>query len=377
MSLTVVASRIPSRLLLFALAGWQTLKILGRRRVPPKPKRILIAHHLLLGDTLMLTPLLAKLREQYPEAQILMTTPKPIAPLYQQRPYGVIAAAYDPRDVWTLISLIKFSGFDLAIVPGDNRFSWLALALGAKWIVAFAGDRPAYKNWPVNQLIPYSGKPGAWGDMVAKMVSGDPPAPYQLQAWDAPDFKLFALPQPPYCVMHVGASSPLKLWDPEKWLSLAKFLTTQGYQIVWSAGRGEQKNVTAIDPDQRHISYAGELDLTQLWHFISHANLLICPDTGVAHMGRLVNTPTVALFGPGSAIICGVGDFWRNSPYRTVTVDDFPCRDQDVLFKRHIPWVRRCGRSIKECAAPLCMNGIEVKQVQRAISEIASEPATL
>ena len=94
-------------------------------------------------------------------------------------------------------------------------------------------------------------------------------------------------------------------------------------------------------------------------------------------MGRLVNTPTVALFGPGSAIICGAGDFWRDSPYRTVTVDNFPCRDQAILFKRHIPWVRRCGRSTRECAAPLCMNGIDVEKVQRAISEIASEPATL
>ena len=58
----------------------------GRRRKPAAPQRILVAHHLLLGDTLMLTPLIAKLRERFPEAEIVMTTPKAIAPLYEKRP---------------------------------------------------------------------------------------------------------------------------------------------------------------------------------------------------------------------------------------------------------------------------------------------------
>ena len=43
------------------------------------PRRILVLHHLLLGDTLMLTALLAKLRAQYPAAEIAMT----VAPAYR------------------------------------------------------------------------------------------------------------------------------------------------------------------------------------------------------------------------------------------------------------------------------------------------------
>ncbi|TMH84777.1 MAG: heptosyltransferase, partial [Betaproteobacteria bacterium] len=35
---------------------------LSPRRKPAQPKRVLIAHHLLLGDVVMLAPLLAKLR---------------------------------------------------------------------------------------------------------------------------------------------------------------------------------------------------------------------------------------------------------------------------------------------------------------------------
>ncbi len=53
----------------------------------------------------------------------------------------VIVGDGPPRDPGTLMELLQQSGFDLALVPGDNRYSWLALALGAKWIVAFSGDR--------------------------------------------------------------------------------------------------------------------------------------------------------------------------------------------------------------------------------------------
>ena len=100
----------------------------------------------------------------------------------------------------------------------------------------------------------------------------------------------------------------------------------------------------------------------------------MAPDTGIAHLGRIVDVPTVALFGPGSAVLCGAGDFWRDARYRAVTVDPFPCRDQRVLFKRDIDWVRRCGRSVAECPQHLCMPAIGVDAVQDAIVSLLESP---
>jgi ADP-heptose:LPS heptosyltransferase len=339
------------------------------------PQRILIAHHLLLGDTLMLTPLLAKLRQNYPSAEIVMTTPKATTPLYAKSPYGVRALPFDPRDAATLPPLFAESGFDLAIVPGDNRHSWLALALGARWIVAFAGDRPAYKSWPVDELIPYPNTPAAWGDMVAQLAPGPAPQTYASGDWPAPPFRSFDTPTSPYCVLHVGASTPLKLWEPDKWRTLANTLTRRGLQVIWSGGKYEERIVAQIDPDGDFQSYAGRLDLAQLWHLVQDAQLLVSHDTGVAHLGRLTGTSTVTLFGPGSSIICGAGDFWRNAPYRAVTIPDFPCRDQRVLFKREIAWVRRCGRGIDKCAAPRCMQAIDTALVMDAINDLCLSTA--
>ena len=341
----------------------------GRRAPPQEPRRVLIAHHLLLGDTLMLTPLVAKLRERHRDAELVMAMPEAYAPLYANRPYGLRAIGWNPRRP-AASPLWRERGFDLALVPGDNRFSWLALALGARWIVAFAGDRPAYKSWPVDELRRYPDAPDAWGDMVAALIDGAAPAAYSAKAWPAPPIQAQVAPTQRYAVLHVGASSPLKQWNAARWAELADALAARGIVPLWSAGPGEEAVVRACDPHSRHSSVAGMLTLPQIWHLLARAALLVSPDTGIAHLGRVVGTPTVALFGPGSATITGAGHFWRDAPYRAVTVDPFPCRDQRVLFKRKIAWVRRCARTLQECPHPRCMDAIPVARVLAAIGDL-------
>ena len=158
-----------------------------------------------------------------------------------------------------------------------------------------------------------------------------------------------------------GASSP-------------SWLAARGIAPVWSAGAHEVAIVDAIDPQRRYASFAGRLDLAQLWHLLAGARLLVAPDTGVAHLGRIVGVPTVTLFGPGSALLCGAGDFWRDARVSRGDVEPFPCRDQRVLFKRDIDWVRRCGRSVAECPQHLCMPAIDVDAVAAGDRSTAREP---
>lgn len=364
-----MASRLGARLQIVPRA--LLARLAGRRERPGDPHRILIAHHLLLGDTLMLTPLLAKLRERHPQARIAMTVRSGYAALYAARPYGVEPVVFDPRDAATLDRLFARGGFDLACVPGDNRHAWLAAAAGARWIVAHAGDRPAYKSWPVDELRPYPDAPASWADMVAMLAEGPAPRPYRPEDWPAPPCASFEGPDGTYAVLHVGAGSPLRLWNREKWLAVAEALAREGLRVVWSSGRGEESEVAGIDPGRRHLSYAGTLDLAQLWHLVKGACVLVCPDTGIAHLGRLAGTPTVALYGPGSATLFGPGGFWRQAPGRAVTVDPFSCRDQRALFKREIAWVRRCQRTLAECPAPRCMHAIGVDEVLQAALDCA------
>lgn len=362
-----MGGRTSSRLLTFPRAVFY--RWLQPRRKPHLPRRILVAHNLLLGDTLMLAPLLAKLRQRYPQAEIACTVKPAFVSLFAGQPFGVKALPYNPRDPETVRAIIKSGGYDLALIPGDNRYAWLAAAAGCGWIRAFAEDKPGSKGAAVDETVPYPAHPAAWADMNGLLVDGPAPQAYTPADWPAPAYRPFAMPKRPYAVLHVGASTPLKFWPSDNWRELADWLAGQGMQVVWSCGTGEQAALEGLPRDQES-RFAGSLDLPQLWHLLAGARLLVCPDTGVAHIGKLTGTPTVTLFGPGAADIYGAGDYWHNMPYRAVTVSPFPCRDQHRLFGREISWVQRCGRGLQECSQPRCMEAITPASVRAAIGEL-------
>ena len=373
-------SRLSGRIRIFARA---VPRLMGKpwRRRPASVQRILLAHHLLLGDTLLLTPLVAKLRAQYPQAQIALACPKAIVPLYEGRPFGVSVVPFDPRDVHTVKTLLRAGPFDLGLVLGDNRHSWLALAAGCRWIVAHAGDVPTWKNWPVDQSVPYPDTPAAWADLATRLIDGPPPRAYRPADWPAPRHAVLPdahLLTHPYVVLHPGASTEVKRWPDARWRELAQRIEALGYIPVWSGGPGEAELIRTIDPDPHHPNLAGRVGLGELWHLFAGAKAVVCPDTGVAHLGRLVGVPTVALFGPGNAQIHGAGRYWSEVPFVPVTIADMPCRDQPRIFRREVAWVRRCDRNSATCVAwkgdhADCMGRISVDSVYDALQNVLME----
>lgn len=327
-----------------------------------------MAPHLRLGDAILVTALLAKLRERYPTAEIVLLSTLPMLPLFAAPPYGIVVWPYHPRRFATVAAMLRQDGFDLAIVPGDNRHAWLAAALRSRWIVAHAGDRPRVKNWLVDELVDYPEAPTATAEIFSALAPGPEPRAYRPGDWPKPACAPFALPARPYAVLHVGASSTVKLWANQNWRNLAQRLAARGLEVVWSGGVGDEALVRAIDPEGRHRSYAGRLDLAQLWHLMADARLFVSPDTGVAHLARLTGVPGVTLFGPGSPRLFGRGEFWRDAPCAEVAVEDVPCRDQDNLFNRRRAWIRRCGRSPGQCVGGgRCMTGLSLAAVEAAI----------
>jgi ADP-heptose:LPS heptosyltransferase len=237
--------------------------------------------------------------------------------------------------------------------------------------VAHAGDRPWFKSWPVDELLAYPDEPMATGEIFAALAPGPEPAPFRPGNWQQPACSGFALPPAPFAILHVGASTPLKLWPAANWQALAQRLGARGIGVVWSGGAGEEALVRRIDPEQRYRSYAGTLDLAQLWHLMAAARLFVSGDTGVAHLARLTGVPSVTLFGPGSPQLFGRGRFWRETPSTEVALADMPCRDQDDLFERRRPWIRRCRRTPRQCHhAARCMAQLDVGRVEAAIERL-------
>jgi ADP-heptose:LPS heptosyltransferase len=344
-----------------------TLRPAARTR-PEDPRRILVLHELLLGDTLMLAALFARLRALYPRAQIHASVKPAFLPLFSARPYGVQAFEYTERDPEAMRSLEVAKGADLAIVPGENRDAVTARAVGAGWIVAFSQARPAWKNWTPDELIDFPAREANLADIFASLAGPGPQLRYRPGDWPAPVAKPFSAPSGRYAVLHIGARSPLRYWPAERWSALAQKLSPR-YEIVWSAGPGEAHLVDQVDPQRRFAAYAGTLDLAQLWHLVAGADLMVTLDTGVAHLAKLTFTNTVCLFGPGSAPLLGRGEFFADAPFAEVTIPDFPCRDRHQLFKRDVLWVRHCARTLQECERPRCMEALTLDDVMRAVRQ--------
>lgn len=360
---------IRSRNRLRAAAG-AALATLARRRPrerPENPRNVLVLHELLLGDTLMLAPLLARLRRRYPAAALWVTVRPEHAVLFAGRPYGAQALPFSERTPRAARQLFAARGADLALLPGENRFALLARSLGARWVVGLAGSRRRLKDRAVDELVDVPTAPMSLAGIFALLAGAPDDARFVPADWPAPPFAPFEQPGVPYAVLHVGAGSPLRLWQPEKWRALAEQLSGRGIKVVWSAGTGEARLVDAIDPDRAYGSFTGPLDLAQLWHLLAGSQLLVALDSGISHLAKLVGTPAVVLYGPGSAQLFGRGEFWRDALFREVTVAEFPCRDQRHLFKRQVAWVRRCNRTLADCPRARCMEAISVEDVRAAI----------
>jgi ADP-heptose:LPS heptosyltransferase len=370
-----MASRFPVRVVTLLHALARLVRLPWRRKKAAAPARILVLQHLLLGDTLMLTALLKKLRQRYPEAHIALTCRPQFQPLYATRPYGVQALAYDERDLRTLRRLLREPAFDLTVIPAENRLSLLARAMGSRWIVAFDGYRPAAKSWLVDELRSFPPTPMAWCDLACLLVDGPAPLPYRAGEWPQPSFTPAVRLEADYCVLHVGARSRLKSWDAGKWRALAERLEARGLQVVLSTGRDEAAVLDEIDPQGTRMRLPGTLALDQVWGLLARARLLVCLDNGISHLARIAGVPVVVLFGGGSAGLYGGGHFWSASPQRIVTIPDFPCRDVNVVFRRTVSWVRTCARTESACASAKCMQAISLDPVWGAAEELLDRRA--
>jgi ADP-heptose:LPS heptosyltransferase len=126
-----------------------------------------------------------------------------------------------------------------------------------------------------------------------------------------------------WVLLHPGASAPSRRYPPELWARAADEIAIRlNVPVVFSGSSEEIFLVNSIRRGMRTKSHslAGELNLGQLGALISLAPLLLCGNTGPAHMAAAVGTPVVNLY----ALTNPQHTPWR-VPQR-VLFHDVPCR---------------------------------------------------
>ncbi|ORW44884.1 glycosyl transferase [Mycobacterium paraense] len=102
-------------------------------------------------------------------------------------------------------------------------------------------------------------------------------------------------------VIHPGASAPARQWPPDRFAAVAAALRDEGHEIVITGSAAEfglAHEVARAARLPRTAVVAGLLDVTAMAALISDSRLVICGDTGVAHLAASTGTASVVLFGP-------------------------------------------------------------------------------
>jgi ADP-heptose:LPS heptosyltransferase len=101
-----------------------------------------------------------------------------------------------------------------------------------------------------------------------------------------------------YICIHPGASVVSRRWSPQQFAIVADALTQRGFQVVLTGSASEQPLTQTVAKLMRTpaLNLAGCTDLGALARLIQQSHLLICNDTGVAHLAVALQTPSVVIF---------------------------------------------------------------------------------
>jgi hypothetical protein len=110
------------------------------------------------------------------------------------------------------------------------------------------------------------------------------------------------IPSP--AVVHPGAASPARRWPAERWAGVVSGLSARGLPVVVT-GTPAEGALCAEAASAGALDLSGRLSLEELAQTVATASVVLCGDTGVAHLATALRRPSVLLFGPTSPALWG------------------------------------------------------------------------
>jgi len=274
--------------------------------------RILVIQLKRIGDLILTAPMLARLREEVPDARICLAVCDAAGFLAPCIP-GVDEVFHFQRG---RINLGYWSGvfanrpFDIAFdCDGTDRSAFTALLSGAPVRVAYAKHR---KGFPREDIFTHgcgaSLKEYHTIDHVAALLDtvgiGGTTPPLRLIVPESGVAAATALNLPPkYAVVHPGSARIEKFWPAERWAVLIDHIASvSGLPVVVTGGpwEVEARHLAEIARLSRQgfINLAGNTSVATMAAVLSRAALAVTVDTAALHLAAAFGVPQVALFGP-------------------------------------------------------------------------------
>ena len=370
--------------------------------IHPPPERILVRGVNWLGDAVMTTPALMRLREKFPNSHVTLVTPEKLRDLYQHHPAINETVGFEGGEgLGSVARKLRGGKFDLAVVlPNSPRSAlevWLAgipqrIGYSRPWrnwfLTQALGTRPGHRRMrkrtsdEIRQLVQGAGeKTGIqipksetahqiyeYLHLMAALGANPEPLPPQLHVdkmealgmdWSLPpvgeraEFVVGLNPGAEY-----GAA---KRWPVERFAEVANELYRKvSCEFLIFGGKGDADlaaRLLALIPEpvsRGHVvMLAGKTTLRDLMAGLKLCHVLLTNDTGPMHVAAALGTPVVVPYGSTSPELTGPG---------------LPGDQRHQLLKSEVP----CSPCfLRECPIDFrCMKGITVERVTAAALDV-------
>lgn len=315
-----------------------------------EPKSILVVHLKRVGDILLSTPLLARLRRRFPRARIDFLIYAQYADVLAGNPDLSAVVAYDPARPWTLPALARAGHYDWVIdLLGNGASAWACALSGARRRVAFESryprfvhnlrvskpERPMYAALQKNLLL--DAALSAESLVPAEDNSRDPRPRFPVderrrEGWGSTIAATFGDAAGPLIVMSPTSRRATRKWSADGFARLARLLTERVHArvlCVW--GPGEQEDAAAIVRAAANpsVKLAPPLpEIMDLAAVLSHAACSVGNCNGTRHVATAVRTPTVTIHMSSDPRVWnppGPGGVGYHADHAVVRVEDLHC----------------------------------------------------
>jgi heptosyltransferase III len=278
---------------------------------PEKINTIGIFAFAAIGDSILSSCLLSTLKDQYPEAKIIIFASSANAAIYP------VLSGYDEVVVLPITSplktlkLLRRYALDLLIDTSQwPKLSALySLFVKARFKIGFKTPRQ-YRHFGYDALVEHS-------DAIHEIENfRNLLKPLHISCQHKPALNLIKIRSQnldshnlekyqSYIVFHPWASgtrSDLRQWPIHSWVELAKDVLSDNCNLIITGSSQNDTDATRlaslIGSENKVCIVAGKLSLLETAKLIMGAKAVVSVNTGIAHLADHLNVPTIALNGP-------------------------------------------------------------------------------
>lgn len=310
-------------------------------------RAIVIVHPGSLGDVLLAVPAIHRLRQRFPNHEIILIARASVSQFLQQ--CGLIDQwmSFECQSAMGLYSGIAFLSEDLRLWLGrcevavgwmedrDGALTRLLHQCGVQRILIQSPSSPILgATHQSDRLLESIGELAAEPAFEAVLELPPELLDQGKALLDSTD----ALGNHSLVLVHPGSGSVHKCMKPNAVVSLLQLLDRQGMYPVLLEGPDDQDTVhEVVKAGNKKPPIIRDLHLSLLAGVLAHVGLYIGHDSGVTHLAALLGVRTIAVFGPT--------DRHRWAP-----------RGKHVTIVSHAPCICDSWVAVERCSDKVCLD---------------------